>query len=64
MCEPRFNPFDSRWRMMCPSLKAAAENRKRIREKYCIEYWLHLEAQIAGTPWWMPLPKDVPVREG
>jgi len=50
--------------MMCPSPERAAKNRKRIREKYCIEYWLHLEAQIAGTPWWMPLPKDVPVREG
>jgi len=49
--------------MMCPDPKGAAENRKRIREKYAIDYWLHLEAQIASTPWWKPLPKDVPVGE-
>ena len=63
MNEQPFNPYAKQWVMMCPNPKRAAENRKRIEEKFALPYWLHLEAQIAGTPWNKPLPSDVPIGE-
>lgn len=35
-----------RWRAMCDDLEAAAQNRKRVRENYAIEYWIRLESSL------------------
>ncbi len=51
----------NRYALMCPDLKAAAENRERIKNKYATEFWRRVEHAIRGTHKNQPLPSWVPV---